>query len=68
MLDVAELDEPGPAAPEADRVAAREGGFAAVPAERHPRTAAAKDTMARYVTTEQFRWGLDRILDGLART
>jgi uncharacterized protein YjiS (DUF1127 family) len=44
---------------------ARAAAFAAVPTERFPRTAAAAGTIAGYVTTEQFRWGLDRLLDGL---
>ncbi len=64
-LEVAELDEPGPPPPEAERVAARAVGFAAVPAEQYPRSAAAAPTMASFITTEQYLWGLDRILDGL---
>ncbi|WP_159037227.1 hypothetical protein [Streptomyces specialis] len=48
-----------------DRVAARRAAFDAVPADTYPRTAAGADVMARYVTTDQFRWGLDRVLDGL---
>ncbi|HXV92578.1 MAG TPA: TetR/AcrR family transcriptional regulator C-terminal domain-containing protein, partial [Pseudonocardia sp.] len=64
-LEVAELDEPGPPPPEEERVAARAAAFAAVPAERYPRSAGVAATMARYVTSEQFRWGLDRVLDGL---
>jgi TetR/AcrR family transcriptional regulator, tetracycline repressor protein len=64
-LEVAELTEPGPPPPEADRVAARAAGFAGIPAERYPRSAAAAATMAENITTGQFRWGLERILDGL---
>jgi len=64
-LEVAELTEPGPPPPEDRWVAARAAAFAAVPTERFPRTAAAAATIAGYVTTEQFRWGLDRLLDGL---
>lgn len=66
-LEAAELTEPGPPPAEDERVAARARVFAAVPAERLPRTAAAAPVMARYVTTEQYLWGLDRVLDGLAR-
>lgn len=66
-LEVAELEQPGPPPPEDERVAVRAVGFAEVPAEHYPRSAAVADTMASYITTEQFRWGLDRILDGLVQ-
>jgi AcrR family transcriptional regulator len=64
-LEVSDLAEPGPPPPEAVRVASRAADLATVPAGRYPRTAAAADTMATNITTEAFRWGLDRILDGL---
>jgi TetR/AcrR family tetracycline transcriptional repressor len=64
-LEVAELTEPGPPPPEADRVAARAAGFAAIPPDHYPRTVSAASTIAENITTEQFRWGLDRILDAL---
>jgi hypothetical protein len=64
-LEAAELDPTRPAPPEDARVAARRAGFAAVPASAYPRTAASAATMARYITTEQFTWGLDRVLDGI---
>lgn len=67
-LEVAELTEPGPPPPEPEWVAARAATFAAVPAGAFPRTAAAAATIATYVSTEQFRWGLDRVLDGLVGT
>jgi AcrR family transcriptional regulator len=66
-LEVAELPGPGPAPPEQDRVAARAAGFSAIPADRYPRTAAAASTIATNITTGQFRWGLERILDGVER-
>ncbi len=66
-LEAAELTDPGAPPPEEERVAARARVFAAVPAQRYPRTAAVAPTMARYVTTEQYRWGLDRVLDGIAQ-
>ena len=31
-----------------------------------PRSAAAATTMAGYISTEQYLWGLRRILDGIA--
>ena len=48
-------------------MAAREGTFAATPAEHFPLSAAVVPTMAAYVSTDQFVWGLRRILDGLER-
>ncbi|MCY7344147.1 MAG: TetR/AcrR family transcriptional regulator [Pseudonocardia sp.] len=67
-LEVAELEQPGPPPPEGERVAARATAFATVPAAHYPRSAAVAATMATYITTEQFLWGLDRILDGLAQS
>ncbi len=64
-LEAAELKHSGPPPPEDERVATRHVGFAAVPPDRYPRTAATATTMARYITTEQFLWGLNRVLDGL---
>ena len=65
-LEVAELTEPGPPPPEDERIAARAASFAAIPADAYPRTVAAAATIAENIGTEQFRWGLERILDGLA--
>ncbi|MEV4642429.1 TetR/AcrR family transcriptional regulator [Actinoplanes sp. NPDC049548] len=64
-LEAAEVDPTRPAPPEDERVASRQAGFDAVSAAEYPRTAASAGTMARYITTEQFAWGLDRLLDGL---
>src|SRR6266511_1765319 len=64
-LEAAELEHSAPPPPEDQRVATRLAGFAAVPPDRYPRTAATATTMARYITTEQFIWGLTRVLDGL---
>jgi AcrR family transcriptional regulator len=36
------------------------------PPDRYPRTAELAPVIAEYVTTRQFEWGVDRILDGLA--
>jgi len=65
-LEAAELEHSGPPPPEDERAATRLVGFAAVPSDRYPRTAATATTMARYITTEQFIWGLTRVLDGLS--
>ena len=65
-LEAAELEHSGPPPPEDERVATRLVGFAAVPSDRYPRTAATATTMARHITTEQFIWGLNRVLDGIS--
>jgi TetR/AcrR family transcriptional regulator, tetracycline repressor protein len=64
-LEAAELEHSAPPPPEDERVVTRHVSFAAVPPDRYPRTAATATTMARYITTEQFIWGLTRVLDGL---
>lgn len=64
-LEVAEVEEPGPLPPEAQRTAARSRDLSAIPPELFPRTAAATDVMAGYISTEQYIWGLHRLLDGL---
>ncbi len=63
-LDVADLDQPGSPST-AERVAARQQAFAAAPANQLPRTAAAAAAMASNICTEQYLWGLHRILDGI---
>jgi AcrR family transcriptional regulator len=64
-LEVADSHEPGPLPPESVRTAAREHAFSATPADRFPRSAAAAGTMAGYISTEQYLWGLRRVLDGI---
>jgi AcrR family transcriptional regulator len=64
-LEVADVHQPGPLPPESERVATRQVAFAATPADRFPLSAAAATTMAGYIATEQYLWGLHRILDGL---
>ncbi len=65
-LEVAAHHEPGPLPPESERVATRQRAFAATPADRYPRTAGAAATLADYISTEQYLWGLHRVLDGIA--
>lgn len=65
-LEVAELHQSGPLPPESERITTRHVAFAATPAGRYPRTAAAVDAMAGYISTEQYIWGLRRVLDGIA--
>jgi TetR/AcrR family transcriptional regulator, tetracycline repressor protein len=64
-LEVAEVQEPGALPPEAERLKARHTAFAKTPAVLFPRTSAASAVMAGYISTEQFVWGLHRVLDGL---
>jgi AcrR family transcriptional regulator len=64
-LEVADAP-PGMLAPEAERIAARRAALSEVPARAFPRTAAAAGVMATWAGAEQFRWGLRRVLDGLA--
>jgi AcrR family transcriptional regulator len=67
-LEMADLGDVRQVPPEAERIAARHKGFAAIPAAGYPlsASAAATGTMAGYVSTEQFVWGLHKVLDGLA--
>jgi AcrR family transcriptional regulator len=64
-LEVADVHQAGPLPPESERVATRQVTFAARPADRFPLSAAAATTMAGYVATEQYLWGLRRVLDGI---
>jgi AcrR family transcriptional regulator len=64
-LEAADETGPGPLPPEAERVARRRAGFDQIPADAFPRSAAAAPTMSRYITTEEYLWGLHRILDGI---
>jgi TetR/AcrR family transcriptional regulator, tetracycline repressor protein len=67
-LEIADVDVPGPLPPEGARVAARHRAFAGTPTDSYPRAAAAIATMAGYVSTEQYLWGLHRLLDGITST
>jgi AcrR family transcriptional regulator len=65
-LDVADPKQSGPLPPEPERTATRIRAFSATPADRFPRSATAMATMAGYVSTDQYLWGLRRLLDGIA--
>jgi TetR/AcrR family tetracycline transcriptional repressor len=67
-LEVAETDGRPPLPPEHERVAARRSALSGVDAAEWPRTAASVDVIADWISTGQFRWGLERILDGIARS
>jgi TetR/AcrR family tetracycline transcriptional repressor len=64
-LEVADVHQAGPLPPESDRIAARARAFSATPADDFPRRAAAAATVAGFISTEQYLWGLRRILDGI---
>jgi TetR/AcrR family transcriptional regulator, tetracycline repressor protein len=64
-LEVAESGETHRLPPEAERIAGRRAGFSAIPTETHPLSAAAAETMAGYISTEQYVWGLRKVLDGI---
>jgi TetR/AcrR family tetracycline transcriptional repressor len=61
-LDVADLNQPGAPSME-ERIATRHQAFAA--AGQFPRVVAAAATMASVISTEQYLWGLGRLLDGI---
>jgi TetR/AcrR family transcriptional regulator, tetracycline repressor protein len=65
-LLLADVEEPGAAPSEAEWIAARGLTFAGTPAEPYPRAAAAAATRAAYISTDQYLWGLHRLLDGIA--
>ncbi|WP_053205888.1 TetR/AcrR family transcriptional regulator [Jiangella muralis] len=64
-LQLADVSEPGPAPPEPERIAIRHHAFARMPAGRYPRAATVTTTMAEYISTEQYLWGLHRLFDGI---
>jgi TetR/AcrR family tetracycline transcriptional repressor len=64
-LEVADVHQAGPLPPEAERITARRRVYSATPTDSFPRSAAAAATMADYISTEQYLWGLRRILHGL---
>jgi TetR/AcrR family transcriptional regulator, tetracycline repressor protein len=64
-LEVADVHQAGPLPPESERVATRQVAFSATPADHFPLSAAAATTMAGYISTEQYLWGLRRVLNGI---
>jgi TetR/AcrR family tetracycline transcriptional repressor len=65
-LEVADVHQAGPLPPERERIATRHRALSTTPVGHSPRSAAAAATMAGYISTEQYLWGLRRVLDGLA--
>jgi TetR/AcrR family tetracycline transcriptional repressor len=64
-LEVADEHHAGSLPPESERVARRQAAFAETPADQFPLSAAAATTVAGYISTEQYLWGLRRVLDGI---
>ncbi|TCC53511.1 TetR/AcrR family transcriptional regulator [Kribbella capetownensis] len=64
-LEVAELDQRRIAPTERDRVSTRRAVLDTISAEDYPRTTETAGTISKDFTTEQFLWGLTRILNGL---
>jgi AcrR family transcriptional regulator len=64
-LEVAETDGKPPLAAEAERIDGRREALAGLDEALWPRTAATKDVAAQWISTGQFTWSLDLLLDGL---
>jgi TetR/AcrR family tetracycline transcriptional repressor len=63
-LDIADLNQTGSPTTE-ERIATRHQAFAAAPADQFPRISAVAAAMASNISTEQYLWGLHRLLDGI---
>lgn len=66
VLEVADVRQAVPLPTEPDRIATRRRALLTRSPDEFPLSAAAATTMAGYICTEQYLWGLRRILDGLA--
>ena len=64
-LEIAGVDKPGPLPPEAERIVGRHRALSTALADHYPLSAAAAETVAGYISTEQYLWGLHRLLDGI---
>jgi TetR/AcrR family transcriptional regulator, tetracycline repressor protein len=65
-FDVAELEPDADPLDDDARTASRRAALD-IPAEQYPRTASQVEVIAAYNSTEQYLWGLHRLLDGLDR-
>lgn len=65
-LEVAETEARPPLPPESQRVAERRAALGFLDAEDWPMTTATRDVTAQWITTEQFTWAVERVLDGVA--
>ncbi len=64
-LEVAELDQRRSTPTEGDRISTRRAVLDTISADTYPLTAEAVTTISKDFTTEQFLWGLTRVLNGL---
>jgi hypothetical protein len=67
-LEIAGVDKPGPLPPETERIAGRHRALSTALTDRYPLSAAASATVAGYISTEQYLWGLHHLLDGIITT
>ncbi len=65
-LEVAETDGKPPLPPEQERIAQRQAALEWLDAGQWPMTAATKDVTASWISTEQFVWAVQALLDGIA--
>jgi TetR/AcrR family transcriptional regulator, tetracycline repressor protein len=65
-LEVAETDGVPPLPSESVRIEARRAGLSMLPPEAWPMAAATVEVAARWNSSEQFRWSLGTLLDGIA--
>jgi TetR/AcrR family tetracycline transcriptional repressor len=65
-LEVAETDGKPPLPPEPDRIAGRLAVLQWLDAAQWPMTATTTAVAAQWISTEQFTWSVERLLDGIA--
>jgi AcrR family transcriptional regulator len=65
-LEVAETDAVLPLPGEDERIAARRDALGQIPPEAWPMAAATVEVAARWNSSAQFRWSVERLLDGVA--
>ena len=66
-LEVAETDGRPPLLPETERIAARRAALEFLDPRDWPLSAATRDVAAGWISTGQFDWSVERLLDGLVR-
>ena len=66
-LEVAETDGRAPLPAEVERVAARRAALEFLDPGQWPLSAAARDVAAAWISTDQFTWSMERLLDGITR-
>ncbi|MGS0687881.1 TetR/AcrR family transcriptional regulator C-terminal domain-containing protein [Nakamurella sp. GG22] len=65
-LEVAETDGKPPLQPEQDRIAGRLAALEWLDGGQWPMTVATREVTAGWISTEQFVWSVQRLLDGIA--